>query len=181
MGARAAGHSDPYHRKPNLRARWGPGQHERHERDQQCVQMKMAGHSWNTIVERLGYASPGHAKDRYTIFLERQPPLPGIEEARQEEMARLDRLLLALEPKLESHDVRAVEVAIKLAERRARLGGYDPAVKTQLTVVTDDVIAEIIAARREAIAAKKNAALAAGININTIIDAEVVPAEEEPA
>lgn len=177
MGSRAQSYLDSSGRNPRLRARWGAGQVAREERDRKCVQMKHAGHDWNTIVSALGYASPGHAKDRYSLYLERQPPLPGINEARVEEMARLDRLLLALEPKLAAHDVRAVEVAIKLTERRARLGGYDPAVKTQTTIVTDEVITEIIAQRRAALEAKKNAAIAAGIDLsdNMIIDAEVVP------
>lgn len=182
MGARGEyQRKSPYHQRPNLRARWGPGQIEREARDRKCVEMKIAGHDWDTIVDQLGYASQGHARDRYTLYLERLPPQPGIEEQRELEMTRLDRLMVALEPKIMNHDVRAVEVMVKLMERRARMAGYDMPVKSQLTVVTDEVIAEIITARRQAIEAKRNQAIASGIQLEaSVIDAEVVEARPIP-
>lgn len=175
MGANGNPRPSPY-RRPNIRARWGPGQHERDERDRRCVEMKHAGHSWDAIVMELGYASGGHARDRYQLYLSRMPPRENLEEQRELEMARLDRLMVALEPKILNHDVRAVEVMIKLMERRARMWGYDTPVKSQLTVVTDEVIAEIITQRRAALEAKRNRAIAAGIDLgdSNVIDAEVV-------
>jgi hypothetical protein len=179
MGARGNARQDPYHRKPNLRARWGPGQAERFQRDQECVELRRAGHTWNEIVERLGYASSSHAIDRYRLFLERLPPREGIEEQRELEMTRLDQLMVALQPKIENHDVRAVEVMIKLMERRARMAGYDTPVKSQVTVVTDDVIAEIINQQRQALEVKRAQAIQAGINLSeNVIEGEVVEQEK---
>lgn len=176
MGARDEGYKSIYGRRPNLRARWGPGQVERQERDQKCVEMRAAGHSWDQIVEVLGYASSGHARDRWSLYLQRMPPREDAEQQRELEMQRLDRLAVALEPKIQNNDVRAIEVAIKLLERRARLTGADMPVRQQVTIVTDETIAEIISQRRAAVEAKRNAALAAGI----IIDAEIIP-EIQPA
>lgn len=180
MGARDEGYKSPYGRRPNLRARWGPGEAERFERDKRCVEMKAAGHSWVEIVDQLGYASTGHARDRWSLFLQRMPPREDAEQQRELEMQRLDRLAVALEPKIQSHDVRAIEVAIKLLERRARLTGADMPVRQQVTIVTDETIAEIISQRRAAVEAKRNAALAAGIDLGNIIDAEIIP-EIQPA
>lgn len=163
----------PYGRRKNLQARWGPGQVARHDRDRECVEMRHAGHDWDTVVERLGYASAGHARDRYKLFLERLPPREGVEEQREIELARLDRLLVALEPKLAANDVRAVEVAIKLSERRARMAGYDTPVKTQLTVINDDLALELVAEWRAALEQKRQKALDAGITAD-IIDGVVV-------
>lgn len=173
MGARGKGRPSPYHNKPNLRARWGPGQIEREERDRKCVEMRVAGHDWSTICETLGYSSPGHARDRYTLYLERLPPREGIEEQRELEMARLDRLATALEPKIANNDVRAVEVAIKLLERRARLAGYDMPAKQQITVVNDELAREMVQEWRAEIERKRQAAIDAGIQPG-IIDGTVV-------
>lgn len=178
MGARGKGAKSPYHGRPNLRARWGPGQIAREERDRKCMEMKTAGHDWSTICETLGFASPGHARDRYLLYLERLPAREDAEQQRELEMARLDRLATALEPKIANSDVRAIEVAIKLMERRARLGGFDQPVKQQITVVNDELAAEMVKEWRQQIENKRRAAQDAGIDTN-IIDGEVVQAEIE--
>lgn len=174
MGARGSA-KDPYHRKPNLRARWGPGQRERHERDQKCVEMRAAGHHWDEIVETLGYASTGHARDRWTLFIERLPKREDAEQQRELEMQRLDRLAVALEPRIAQHDVRAIEVAIKLLERRARLTGADQPVRQQLTVINDELASELVSEWRKAVEQKKRQALDAGIDVGDIIEGEIVP------
>lgn len=168
MGARGQGPPSPYHRKPNLRARWGPGQIERHERDRRCVEMRAAGNTWDEIVETLGFASPGHARDRWTLYLERQPKREGAEEQRELEMQRLDRLAVALEPKIQSGDVRAIEVAVKLLERRARLTGADQPVRQQITVINDELASELVVQWRADVENKRRAALDAGIDPNII-------------
>lgn len=178
MGARGKGPPDPYYRKPNLRARWGPGQIARQDRDRKCVEMRRNGHDWDTIVEQLGYASAGHARDRYTLYLERLPEREDALEQRELEMSRLDALSVALEPKIANGDVRAIEVAIKLLERRARLGGFDQPVKQQITVVNDELAAEMVREWRAEIERKRRDALDAGIDRN-VIEGEVVVVQPE--
>lgn len=135
--------------------------------------MRASGNTWDEIVETLGFASPGHARDRWTLYLERQPKREGAEEQRELEMQRLDRLAVALEPKIQANDVRAIEVAIKLLERRARLTGADQPVRQQITVINDELASELVIEWRREIEAKKRAALDAGIDIN-IIEGTVV-------
>lgn len=52
----------------------------------------------------------------------------------QQELDRLDHYLLALAPRVDRGDSRAIEVAIKVGERRAKLLGIDAAVKIDATV-----------------------------------------------
>lgn len=168
----------PYGRRPNLQARWGPGQVERYQRDRECYEMRVKGHHWDEVVERLGYASTGHARDRYKLFLERQPAREDLEEQRELEMARLDKMAAALAPKIEAGDVRAIEVGIKLLERRARLIGADQPVKTQLTVINDELASELIADWRKAVELKRQQAINAGISPD-VVDGIVVDAPKE--
>lgn len=174
MGTRGEG--SPYGRNVGHQRRWGPGQVERFDRDRKCVEMRAAGNTWDEITEALGYASPGHARDRWTLMLERMPSRGDMEEQRELELQRLDRMAVALEPKIANGDVRAVEVGIKLLERRARLIGADQPVRQQITVINDELAAELVTEWRAQLEASKRRAIEAGID-PSIIDGEVV---EEP-
>lgn len=46
---------------------------ERRKRDLQCVQLRSAGVDWHAIADRLGYASPGHAYDRFMVVMKDYP------------------------------------------------------------------------------------------------------------
>lgn len=60
--------------------------------------------------------------------------LPGVEEMRKQEDERLDILLKALDRRIEAGDTRAIEVAIRLHERRAKLHGLDMPERHDVTV-----------------------------------------------
>jgi len=60
--------------------------------------------------------------------------LPGVEEMRKIEDERLDLLFKALMPGISAGDPRAIEQAIKLLERRAKLHGLDRPIEITATV-----------------------------------------------
>ena len=64
-------------------------------------------------------------------------PAADIEEFRKEDTERCEAAWLALQKKITAGDSRAVEVGMKVLERRARLNGLDAHVKVQNKVESD--------------------------------------------
>lgn len=126
------------HTKPADIARW--------ERDHQCVIMRRAEIDWDTITERLGYASKGHAHNRWVAMM-REYPRDDVEAMRDLELDRIEKTCRALEPLIAKGDeksVRAAEVWAKLSERRSKLAGIDKPERREVTVLTDDVVQKSI-------------------------------------
>jgi hypothetical protein len=122
--------------------------------------MRKAEIDWNTIAETLGYASPGHAHDRFLAVL-RAYPRDDVEDMRNLELDRIEKTARALEDHIASGGdrvVRAAEVWNKLSERRAKLMGLDRPEKKEITVLTKDTVAAAIERLNAEMAAKaKNA------------------------
>lgn len=57
---------------------------------------------------------------------------PAAEELVNLEISRLERLLTALDPKIEAGDTKAIEVAIRLSESLRKLTGVDAAIKLEV-------------------------------------------------
>jgi hypothetical protein len=147
--------------KPEDIARW--------ERDLECVRMRLKSYDWNTIVEELGYSSPGHAHDRFVRML-KEYPRDDVETARDQEIDRLDVVANELMKEIEAGNnvVRASEVLIKLMERRARLLGLDKPERKELTVVTEDAVDKAIREAREEMDRKASQAREAGIDLSAV-------------
>jgi hypothetical protein len=141
-------------KKPRVRARRGgssPKDIERWERDYQCVQMRRAEVDWDTIVERLGYSSTGHAHNRFVAFM-RAYPRDDVETMRDLELQRIEKTAMALEPRIAAGGpdaVRAAEVWNKLSERRSKLMGLDKPERKEITVLTEDVVDKAIREAQE--------------------------------
>jgi hypothetical protein len=115
-------------------------------------------------VERLGYASKGHAHDRYLAFM-REYPRDDVETMRDLELDRIEKVARALEPKVEQGDVRAAEVWNKLSERRSKLMGLDKPERREVTVITEDAVDKAIREVREELEKKARLAAEQGITI----------------
>ncbi len=94
------------------------------EKQRQALQMRKSGETYADIATELGYkgASGAHAAVRTALKKTLQEP---AEELRMLERERLDAMLQALWPKVEAGDVKAIEAALKVEERRAKLLGLD--------------------------------------------------------
>jgi len=95
-------------------------------------ELRLAGHSYRAIGKLLGI---NHETVRNrSMEANRAIVLPGVEEMRKIEDERLDMLFKALMPKIQIGDTRAIEQALKLLERRARLHGLDKPIEINATV-----------------------------------------------
>jgi transcriptional regulator with XRE-family HTH domain len=104
----------------------------------QAFDMRLAGHTQQAIAERLG-------RDRSTISRWLQVEInnliiPRVEELRRVETERMDSYLRALEEGIVKGDVKAINAALRVSERRARLLGLDAPVKIESTVITLEMI-----------------------------------------
>ncbi|MFK0045525.1 hypothetical protein ACIQU4_15630 [Streptomyces sp. NPDC090741] len=110
------------------------------ERRAKAIRMKINGHSYTEIAEQLGYSSRGSASSDVRRALEKHVIEEGlaVEAWRELELARLDILQKAIWNKAMDGDPRAIETALKILDRRAKLLGLDSAIK--LEVLTIDAL-----------------------------------------
>lgn len=89
-----------------------------------CLQLRLSGATYRQIAAATGYATAASAYNACQSALDEQ-----ISEAAEEvitlETARLDRLLFAVWPQAADGHLGAVDRAIRIMERRARLLGLD--------------------------------------------------------
>ena len=106
------------------------------QRDARAAQLRAAGASYREIGQALNVS-----ESRAFTLVQRaltRVPYENVRQVRAEELARLDRWLLRLKPKIDNGEPRAIEVAIKISERRAKLTGADAPQRAEiLTYVAD--------------------------------------------
>jgi hypothetical protein len=110
------------------------------ERRKNAVALRLAGAAWQAIADQLGYASRGAACEdvRRAMALSRAELAQSANELRETELSRLDRLQAALWTKAINGDVKAVDAALKIIDRRIRLLGLDA--PQQVEVFTVDAV-----------------------------------------
>jgi hypothetical protein len=108
--------------------------------------------TYRAIGERLGITHPAayqHVKAAIREIAEQSADT--AEEIINLEVERIDRALLALEAKIQDGDTKAIEVMIKLQDRRARYFGLDS--PTKIAPTTPDGVSEWHGMEPEALAA----------------------------
>ena len=105
------------------------------KRRTQAIALRLAGMDFETIAERLGYASRQAATRDFhrAIAAARLEERQAVENLREVEGQRLDRLQAAVWAKAVKGDLKAVETVLKVIAQRSRLLGLDAPVKTELT------------------------------------------------
>ncbi|MFI0822338.1 hypothetical protein ACH4TX_41800 [Streptomyces sp. NPDC021098] len=106
------------------------------ERRVKLIKLRRQGISFDDErVLALGYSSRGAASKDFVRALaqRRDEQAAEISVYRQEENERLDALLEAVWPDALTGDPRAIETALKISDRRARLNGLDAPVRTELS------------------------------------------------
>ncbi|MCM1964851.1 hypothetical protein [Streptomyces sp. G1] len=126
------------------------------ERRRKAISMVLAGVDWDTIAERLGYASRGAAHTDVTRALEANLRDVAGEAAvlREVQGLRYERLLAALWGKALKGDPKHVEGAAKIVDRVVKLYGLAEPDKLKLdatgTVTAEDLMAMIRSAPADA-------------------------------
>jgi hypothetical protein len=157
----------PKRRNTKGRGRTKVNEIERWERDAECVRMRKACLDWDTIVEKLGYSSRGHAHDRF-IAMMRNYPRDDVEQMRDLELDRIDLACQQLAPAIRAGGmvgVKAIEAWNKLSERRSKLMGLDKPDRRELTVLSKDTVSAAIEKLNTELTAK---AMAAGVDLGDL-------------
>lgn len=95
-----------------------------HDRHLKALELRKAGATYQAIAEQLGYA---HAKGAHKAVASalKATLREAADGLRELELVRLDAMLLALWRRVQNGDERAIDRALKIAQRRARLLGLD--------------------------------------------------------
>lgn len=106
------------------------------ERERRVIELRRAGYTFDDIAKAVGYSFASGAHAAYRRALKRTLQEAGVEELREAEVDRLDRLQRALWTQALTGDVKAISTLLRLMERRARLLGLDAPQKIQAEVTT---------------------------------------------
>lgn len=108
------------------------------------MELKKAGLTYVEIADQLGYAGPSGAFKAVTTGLEKTLKEPA-EELRTLEDLRLDKMLSAVWARVLAGDKDAIDAALKIATRRAKLRGIDAPtlVKEDVTYEERDAFTEV--------------------------------------
>ena len=103
-----------------------------------CFDLRLAGHSIRAIAEMVtahfGYnisKSTVHNRIEAEIAERIQPRAKAL---REMELARLDGYLTTIAPRIAAGDLQAIDRALRIAERRAKLLGIDSPIQVEQTV-----------------------------------------------
>lgn len=111
-------------------------------REQQVLELRRAGLTFDQIASRVGYASRSSARTAYRRALERTGQDQTPQEARKLEVDRLERLQLTLWPKAVKGDLQAIDRVLKISEQRTGLRGTSKAATGTLRAAYDASVAE---------------------------------------
>jgi len=104
----------------------------------EIVDLRLAGYQTGEIAESLGVSGTVVRKHLRAVF--ESLTTPNAETLRQIESDRLDRLLVGLQGGILAGDIKAIEAAIKVSERRAMLYGLNQPIRIEHTVLALDTI-----------------------------------------
>ena len=102
------------------------------EKQAKALTLRKAGVSVVAIAEMLGWNSHQAASKAISAALKRTIQEPA-DELRTLELARLDDMLKAIAPHVSAGNLTAIDRALKIQERRARLLGLDAPAKQDIT------------------------------------------------
>jgi hypothetical protein len=105
-------------------------------KEQQALDLRLAGHTFDAIAQQLGYTSRsgayravGRAFRRIRAGADQS-----AETLRALEDARYDRMLRAIDDKVQQGDLAAVDRALRISQTRRELWGLDAPVQIQTEV-----------------------------------------------
>lgn len=103
------------------------------DREKRALALRLAGATYEQIASEL-HISLGAAHKAVQSVLDRtrQQCSEQADELRQLEVARLDRMLLLLESQIRTGHLGAIDRALRIQERRAKLLGLDAPVRQEV-------------------------------------------------
>lgn len=109
-----------------------------HENQMKALALRKAGVSYQSIADAIGYKDPSGAwrAVKSALKLTLQEP---AEELRTLELARLDDMLKAIASHVQAGNLTAIDRALKIQDRRAKLLGLDMPAKLDVTSGGDKI------------------------------------------
>lgn len=106
--------------------------------EEQAVRLRLTGATYSQIGKALGCAKQSaHAAVTRAMKRSKQKTGESMEQLRQIELHRLDALTMAMWPKAQKGDTRAVLAIEKLMKRRAMMMGLDAPKQSEHTIGGD--------------------------------------------
>lgn len=111
------------------------------ERDRNIIDDRIKGLTYAKLSDKYGIEESAC----YKIIKKHTDSMikPAAEELVNLEISRLERLLTALDPKIEAGDTKAVEVAIRLSESLRKLTGVDAAIKLEVEHTANSAVSAL--------------------------------------
>lgn len=106
------------------------------DRQIRALELRKSGVSYEDIARELGYRGRDGAHRAVSAALKRTLQEPA-DELRRLESERLDAMLFAIAPLVRRGNLEAIDRALKIMERRAKLLGLDAPIRA-ISVMTDD-------------------------------------------
>jgi hypothetical protein len=105
-------------------------------KEQQALELRLAGHTYDVIAAQVGYVSRSSAYRAVGRAFQRIRAQADeiAEQLRQLEDARYDRMLRAIEAKVQQGDLAAIDRALRISKARRELWGLDAPVQIQTEV-----------------------------------------------
>lgn len=113
----------------------------RAERDRNIINDRIAGMTYPQLAEKYSL-SQSTAHDIVAKHIDNTIK-PAAEQLIELEVMRLDRLLLALQPRIDAGDPRSVEAAIKIGESLRKLKGIDAVAKIEVEHTMTPAVSEL--------------------------------------
>lgn len=101
-----------------------PTQIANEKRREQAVELRLSGATFQQIAQQCGYTDKSSAWEAVRRAV-RRIGREQAEELFDADMARLDKLLMAVWPKAMKGDLHAVDRVLSIMQRRARMLGYE--------------------------------------------------------
>ncbi|MFB7222457.1 hypothetical protein [Streptomyces sp. NPDC056227] len=102
----------------------------------QLIRLRRSGVRFDDpLILALGYSTSGAARKDLIRALEqnRDEEAAEVSVYRQQENERYDVMLRAIWAEVEAGDLRSIETALKISDRRSKLNGWDAPVRTELS------------------------------------------------
>lgn len=116
-------------------------EYDRAERKRNALELRLAGASYRDIAQALEVSPATALQDCKEALAD--IPAQQADEMRTVELSRLDRLQRAVWPRAVKGDLQAVDRAIKIIDRRAKLFGLDAPQQVQITANDIDLDAAV--------------------------------------
>jgi hypothetical protein len=103
------------------------------DKEIKIIELRRAGVTWEKIAMEVGFRNASGAYKMYQRAAERMVR-PHLEEYRDMQLDRLERMHMAVWPRAKDGDLRAIDTALRISDREANLLNLNAPIKVQAEV-----------------------------------------------